>query len=57
MNKKQAIKEAMRCKQYFPYRIVLISFKDGKHEVHVCKTKARGNNLMRKGYQVWEINL
>lgn len=48
--------EAKRIKAYFPYRIVFICEKDGTFDILCGKTKAKGLNALKNGYNVFILN-
>lgn len=53
MTKDDAVKEASRIKQYYPYRIVGVVSKDSEEwEALSGKTMSRFNSRLKKGYQV-----
>lgn len=55
MTKEEAVKEAKRIKQYFPFRIVFIAGKDNEWDAYATVTKAKMNTLIRKGYEVLQL--
>ncbi len=56
MNKEQAHKEALRVKSYFPFRIVGIYQENSVWCVLTGVTKAKFNNLAKKGLEVYILN-
>lgn len=54
---KETLAEVSRAKAYFPFRIVFAAISpSGEQSVHNSFTKARMNNLIRKGYKCFLVN-
>lgn len=50
--------DAVRLKQYFPFRICwfAVNHSSLEYEANATTTKARANNLARKGWNVFIVN-
>ena len=55
MSKEQATAEAVRARQYFPYRIHGIYFDGTACGAFNATNKRRQNGLLRKGFEVYLI--
>lgn len=55
MTKEQAIEEALRTRQYFPYRIHGIYFDGTSWGSFNATNKRHQNDLLRKGFEVYLI--
>ena len=55
MTKEEAIKQAYAMNKHLPFRIWGIAGKDGDWIIFNGYTKAKANNLYRKGYEFYTI--
>lgn len=55
MTREQATAEALRARQYFPYRIHGIYFDGTTWGAFNATSKRRQNDLLRKGFEVYLI--